>query len=124
MTDIRRTLLWVVFSMSLFLIWDAWNKHNGQPSFFSPTPAAKPAAVGAAGSGASAGAVPVPTGTPAPAAATAAPPAASAPTVATAERITITTDVVKATLDSLGGSLDRVELLQQVDPFDPKKHVV
>ena len=36
MTDIRRTLLWVVFSMSLFLIWDAWKKHNGQPSFFSP----------------------------------------------------------------------------------------
>jgi len=124
MTDIRRTLLWVVFSMSLFLIWDAWNKHNGQPSFFSPTPAGKPAAVGAAGPGASAGAVPVPSGTPAPVAATAAPPAASAPTVATAERITITTDVVKATLDSLGGSLDRVELLQQVDPFDPNKHVV
>jgi len=124
MTDIRRTLLWVVFSMSLFLIWDAWNKHNGQPSFFSPTPAGKPAVVGAAGPGASAGAVPVPSGTPAPVAATAAPPAASAPTVATAERITITTDVVKATLDSLGGSLDRVELLQQVDPFDPNKHVV
>ena len=39
MTDMRRTLLWVVFSMSLFLIYDAWNKHNGQPSFFSPAPA-------------------------------------------------------------------------------------
>ena len=39
MTDIRRTLLWVVFSASLFLIWDAWNKHNGQPSFFGPPPA-------------------------------------------------------------------------------------
>jgi YidC/Oxa1 family membrane protein insertase len=40
MNDMRRTLLWVVFSMSLFLIWDAWNKHNGQPSLFSPPPAA------------------------------------------------------------------------------------
>ena len=39
MTDIRRTILWVVFSASLFLIWDAWNKHNGQPSFFGPPPA-------------------------------------------------------------------------------------
>ena len=40
MTDIRRTLLWVVFTMSLVLIWDAWNKHPGQPSIFggSPTP--------------------------------------------------------------------------------------
>jgi YidC/Oxa1 family membrane protein insertase len=127
MTDIRRTLLWVIFSMSLFLIWDAWNKHNGQPSFFSPSAQTiKPAAVGAASGAtpAAVGGVPVP-GRAAPAAATAAVPAASAPaaTVA-AERVTITTDVVKATLDSRGGSLDRVELLQQVDPFDSAKHVV
>ena len=33
MTDMRRTLLWVVFSMSLVLIWDAWSRHNGQTSF-------------------------------------------------------------------------------------------
>ena len=32
MTEMRRTLLWVVFSMSLVLLWDAWNKHNGHPS--------------------------------------------------------------------------------------------
>ena len=47
MTDMRRTLLWVVFSMSLFLIWDAWQKHNGQPSFFSPAPAKPAVASGA-----------------------------------------------------------------------------
>ena len=49
MTDMRRTLLWVVFTMSLVLLWDAWNKHTGQPSIFggSPRPAAdKPAAPG------------------------------------------------------------------------------
>ena len=44
MTDMRRTLLWVVFTMSLVLLWDAWNKHTGQPSFFGggarPTAAA------------------------------------------------------------------------------------
>jgi YidC/Oxa1 family membrane protein insertase len=129
MTDIRRTLLWVIFSMSLFLIWDAWNKHNGQPSFFSPPPqVTKPAAAGAASGAApsAVGAVPVPSGTAAPAAATAALPAASAPAggAIAGERVTVTTDIVKATLDSRGGSLDRVELLQQVDPFDSAKHVV
>ena len=53
MTDMRRTLLWVVFSMSLFLIWDAWNKHNGQPSFFGPPPAkvAAPATIPSSGVG-------------------------------------------------------------------------
>ena len=38
MTDIRRTLLWVVFTMSLVLLWDAWQKHTGQPSVFGGTP--------------------------------------------------------------------------------------
>ena len=34
MTDIRRALLWGVFSISLVMLWDAWNKHNGRPSMF------------------------------------------------------------------------------------------
>ena len=130
MTDIRRTLLWVVFSMSLFLIYDAWNKHNGQPSFFSPPPA-KPVAVGAAPT--------PPLGVPVPAAAgapplTAAAPAASVASVASAapasgvalasEKVTISTDLVKATLDSKGGDLVRVEFLQQKDQFDHSKNMV
>ena len=73
MTDFRRTLLWVVFAMSLVLIWDAWQRHNGHPSMFSPAPA-KPAAAASAAPG---GAVPNPA---APAvAAAAATPGASAP---------------------------------------------
>ncbi len=130
MTDIRRTILWVVFSMSLFLIWDAWQKHNGQPSFFSPAPTAKPAAVGAApgtSPGAAPGAVPVPSGAlPANAGAVtaAAPPTAIVAGAPSGEKVTITTDLVKATIDSIGGTLDRTELLKQVDPFDPKQNVV
>ena len=107
MTDMRRTLLWVVFSMSLFLIWDAWNKHNGQPSLFSPAPA-KVAAAGSA------------PGTPAlprPAAGTAAPGTApgAVPSIApvVSEQVTINTDLVKATLRSEGGTLSRVELLKE-----------
>ena len=38
--------------------------------------------------------------------------------------MTVTTDVVQATLDSTGGSLDRVELLKELDPHDHTKHVV
>jgi len=114
MTDMRRTLLWVVFSMSLFLIYDAWNRHNGQPSFFSPAPA-KPVAAGAAPR-ASTPAVPgVATGA---GSATPAAAAASGAQVAS-ERVTISTDLVKATLDSKGGSLVRVELLQQHEQTAP-----
>ena len=119
MTDIRRTVLWVVFTMSLVLIWDGWQKHNGHPSMFSPVPVAKQAS--AAGSAA---AVPaVPGASSAIAAAPGAAPAASAPAVAS-EKVEITTDLVKATLDSQGGSLVRVELLKHADPHDPSGHVV
>jgi len=136
MTDMRRTLLWVVFTMSLVLLWDAWNKHTGQPSIFGapapkpvasapPTPAtgqppapavvpsAQPAAPGAAG-------VPAPT-----AAGTAAAPAAvpNAPIVAN-EQVTITTDVVKATFDTVGGSLVRLELLKHTDQNDTSRNVL
>jgi len=105
MTDMRRTLLWVVFSMSLFLIYDAWNKYNGHPSFFSPVPAK----VAAPGSAPASGALPTPAG------AIAAPTTTGIPPVAApvaAEQLTITTDVVKASLSSAGGTLTRVELLK------------
>jgi YidC/Oxa1 family membrane protein insertase len=106
MTDMRRTLLWVVFSMSLFLIYDAWNKHNGNPSFFSPVPA-KVAATPAS----AAGDLPRPAGA-AGATATAAPAATPGAAPVAAEQTTVTTDVVKATLSGVGGTLVRLELLK------------
>ena len=50
MTDMRRTLLWVVFTMSLVLLWDGWNRHTGAPSFFGPPPARPAASAPAASS--------------------------------------------------------------------------
>jgi YidC/Oxa1 family membrane protein insertase len=126
MTDLRRTLLWVVFSMSLVLIWDAWNRHNGEPSMFGPAPVAKPAAAGAS---TAPGAVPVPSAA-TPTAATAAPGAtpavvpAAAASAAQAQRVTVTTDLVKATIDTQGASLVRLELLKQRDQNDRSKNVV
>jgi len=120
MTDMRRTLMWVVFTMSLVLLWDAWNKHNGQPSMFSPTPAKVAAAGSAPGAAALPGALPA-SGA---AAALAAVPGMPASAPVAAEKVTISTDVVKATLDSLGGSLVRVELLKHIDETHPSGHVV
>ena len=128
MTDMRRTLLWVVFTMSLVLLWDAWNKHTGQPSLFfggsrpaasAPAAAAPPAAVpGAATLPAAAGGAPAASG--APAGATPTPTAAAA----AGERIEIRTDTVKATFDSVGGTLVRLELLGYRDHVDRNQNVV
>ncbi len=127
MTDMRRTLLWVIFTMSLVLLWDAWQKHNGQPSMFSPAPAktaapaAAPAAVpaGVQGSGAA--------GVPAPAATATSGTPAGVPTAgvsAAAQTFTVTTDLVKATFSNRGGELQKLELLQHRDPEDATRNVM
>jgi YidC/Oxa1 family membrane protein insertase len=127
MNDMRRTLLWVVFTMSLVLLWDGWNKHTGQPSLFGPTvvPAAapSPAALPAAGgvlpaATALPAAVPGPAGTAAAVAAPGTMPATKTPTV------TLETDVIRATFDSRGADLIRLELLQHVDQNDRSRNVV
>ena len=125
--DIQRTVLWVVFSMSLLLLWDNWMRYTGKQSMFFPTATqqAKPAA-GAGGSARS----DVPQATVAPAATPSANPAATAAavpagsTAARSERITITTDVLKADIDTVGGELKYLELLKHKDTADHTKNVV
>jgi len=123
MNDLRRTLLWSVFAVSLLMLWDGWLVHTGQPSLFAPAPvvASAPAASGPASSAN----LPTPSAAlGAPAAAVAADGGASAPVVPKSELITVTTDVVKATFDTLGGSLVRVELLQHRAQDDFKQNMV
>jgi YidC/Oxa1 family membrane protein insertase len=124
MTDIRRTLLWVVFTMSLVLLWDAWNKHTGQPSIFGGPVASRPAPAGAAPGSAPMAALPTPAATPAPAGAVpaAAPPSALASSAS--EQVTLVTDVLRATFDSRGGELVRLEMLAYADQNNAGKPVV
>ncbi|MBI5718291.1 MAG: membrane protein insertase YidC [Burkholderiales bacterium] len=132
MTDIRRTLLWVVFTMSLVLLWDGWNRHTGQPTLFgSPGRSAPPAGAAPAGTAATpAAGVPQPASVPAPTAGGTAPAATATPTAATGtasaanEQVVVSTDVVKATFDSVGGTLVRLELLGYRDPLDAQRNVV
>ncbi|AMO97961.1 membrane protein insertase, YidC/Oxa1 family, N-terminal domain [Collimonas fungivorans] len=127
--DIKRTVLWVVFSVSLLFLWDQWQRHNGQPSLFFPSanPTVPAAATGPAGAAASAGAS---SSVPQASAVAGAPAAASASAVpataadAKGEVITITTDVVKADIDTVGGELKRLELLKHKDTVDPTKNLV
>jgi YidC/Oxa1 family membrane protein insertase len=122
MTDMRRTLLWVVFVTSLVLIWDAWNKYNGHPSMFGG--AGKPVVAASAPPGAPGlNSVPSVSGQPtaAPAAGALPAPVAAAPV---GEVVTITTDLVKASFDSIGGTLVRLELLKYRDNVDHEQDVV
>ena len=110
MNDIRRSILWVIFGFSMILLWDQWQIHNGKSATFFPTPAAKKAeapAKPAAGADASV-----------PAAAATAPGSMGAPadvgTPAPSARVLheVTTDVLRLTFDSQGGSLVRADILK------------
>lgn len=108
MNDIRRSILWVVFVFSLIMLWDRWQIHNGNPALFFPQPtpvSASAEATPAASEGA------VPAGVPA-ATSTSAPPASAQAPVAGAEDVVVTTDVLRLTFSTQGGSLNRVQLLQ------------
>jgi YidC/Oxa1 family membrane protein insertase len=104
----KRTIMWIVFAVSLFVLWNDWMVANGGQSFFGPrTTPAKVAQTPAA---------PVAPGTPAAPGVAAVPGAVDAngaPVAPAAQReiITITTDVLKADIDTAGGIVRRLELL-------------
>jgi len=131
MNDLRRTILWSVFAFSLLMLWDGYLRHTGQPSMFSPGPAAADVAADAASAASAAvanGSAAVPLAT---AGAGALPPAAasaasgvSAPAVPPREQVLIETDTVRATLDTLGGNLVKLELLKHTDQDNTAKPVL
>jgi len=122
MNDIRRSILWVVFGFSMVMLWDQWQVANGNPATFFPAPkpaatASAPAATGAATPIAvpqAAGATPAVTPG-------ATPPSGAAP-ASKSERFTVTTDVVRLTFDTEGGSVVGAEFLQHAaDAVDGKQ---
>ena len=126
MNDIRRTILWVIFAFSLVLLWDKWQVHNGHKATFFPAPAAQTAK-------APEGAASVPDASvPAASAATTAGgasdvPGATAPAAPAAiarQDVVITSDVLRLTFDSEGGTLRHAELLKYLDKSEPPAPVV
>ena len=106
--DTQRLILFVIFSLSVLLLWQAWQRQH-QP----PVP-------------------PVTQSAPAPGATTAAPPVAGAPALPSAatapvsagEKITIRTDLFTAEIDTLGGVIEQVALSKHRDTQDETKPYV
>ncbi|MDP3671842.1 MAG: membrane protein insertase YidC [Telluria sp.] len=116
----KRTILWIVFSVSLVVLWNDWMVSNGKQSLFSFTQPRQTASAPAAKSGASE----LPSAPAAAAPGTAALPGAAAPQAVRSERIAITTDVMKVEIDTAGGVIRRLELLKHKDGLDPSKNQV
>ncbi len=132
MNDIRRTILWVIFGFSMVLLWDQWQVHNGQKPMFAFLPSQQsaqlnktpPAASGAVASP-SADVSSVPSTPQVNAASVDLPPGVTAVApVAAREKIVVSTDKLKLTFDTEGGTLVKAELLGQIDMADKSKNFV
>ncbi|WP_028353877.1 membrane protein insertase YidC [Bordetella petrii] len=124
--DIRRTILWMIFSFSLLLLWNNWQIHTGKPSLFGTPPASD--AAQAPGQQTAANGQPAPASTPSvpttPAAAPSTVPGATTPAPTRAEQVVITTDVLRLTFDTTGAQLVRAELLKYPTAGQPNKPTV
>ncbi|HEV3010915.1 MAG TPA: membrane protein insertase YidC [Burkholderiales bacterium] len=107
--DTQRLILLVIFSFSLLMLWEAWEKEK--------RPKPPPAAPAGAQQG-----VPAPVQPPAAGKPSAAIPEAQAP--AKGEAMRVSTDLIVAEVDTLGATLKRVELLRHKDSKDLTKHLV
>ena len=110
--DTQRLILFVVFSLSLFMLWEAWQKDHA-PSPPAPVAATAPSTPG----------IPVPSvnlgETPANVAAP-----EQTTQFASAQRIKIQTDLLAAEIDTLGGDVRRLALLKQGANEDKSKPFV
>ena len=128
--QVQRTILWVVFTMSLLFLWDGWQRHQGKPSMLSgestapKTPDATQAAPSAAGgtpapAAPSQGAIPAAPAVSAGAAAVPGPvpaqPAAAPVAIGNTpanELIALSSDTLALKIDPVGGQVRRAELLR------------
>ncbi len=109
MTDIRRSILWVIFGFSMVLIWDKWQLYNGKPATFFPQPVSQSAAPAAGASGDAT--VPTATALGGAAAPGGLPAAGAVPLAAPRLTQVVSTDVLQLTFDLEGGSLVGADLL-------------
>jgi YidC/Oxa1 family membrane protein insertase len=105
--DTQRLILFFVFSFSLLLLWEAWQKEHRPPAPAAPT---SPVSAPAPGAPAAArGADVVPAGNAAP---------------QSGQRVRVRTDTMVAEIDTQGGDLVYLELLQHKDTLDGSKNLV
>ena len=106
--DTKRLILFIIFSFSILMLWDAWQKEQHPAPVASvaqekqevaQTPATS---VRAADTAAKVSSGPLQTG----------------------ERVKVQTDLIYAEIDSLGGDLRRIELLKHHDTHDKNKNFV
>jgi len=112
--DTQRLILLFIFGFSVLMLWEAWQKETRPapqpPAQVSQTKDALPKPAASAATPETA--------------ATTAPGVPGAAAAAKGETVRVRTDLVVAEIDTLGGTLKRLELLKHKDAADPNKDFV
>ena len=102
--ELQRAFLWMIFLLALFMLWDAWQVRNGNPSFFgTPEPVKQEQVVENE----------IPSGDTQTAAQADSQTVGSDVNVTIAQPVVVTTDLFKITFDAKGASVVRAELLKE-----------
>ncbi len=112
--DTQRLIWFVIFTMSALWLWEAWQREAHPPA--PPVAAQKQAPAAGAADVPKLPAAPTPPGSP-PSPGGAAPPTAAP----SGQLITVTTDLYRAEVDTVGGVIADVALLNHRDPGDEAK---
>jgi len=107
--DFQRVFLFVIFSFSLFLLWDGWHKEQNPPPpvvSAASTPVASP----------SLSSLTMPASTPTT--------VSAKQTADIGEKIIVLTDLFRAEINTVGGDISRIELLKHFDTVDKDKPFV
>jgi len=120
--DRQRLILFFVFTMSVFLLYEGWQRDQqaAQTTAVAPAAIPKPAAVPAK----SDVAVPSPSVSAAPVAPTSAPAAPSAAVVSGGKTVKVETDLYLAEISTIGGDLVSLRFKKHGGTLDPKQHFV
>ena len=113
--DIKRSVLWVIFVVSLVMLFDNWQRHTGHQSMFFPSQTAQTASPGTTTPGEHASDTP--------AATPGAPATPAAAQVAKAELVQVKTDMFNADISTQGATLSRLELLKEGDTKQPDMYL-
>lgn len=100
--ELQRAFLWIIFAMSLFMLWDAWQVYNGKPSYFAETESQQVATTESVPSSATVAQQPIVTDV----------------NATIQQPVVVTTDLFKLTFDEMGATVARAELLQERETAD------
>jgi YidC/Oxa1 family membrane protein insertase len=117
--DNRKVILLMVFSFSLVMLWDAWQR-QGAPKIL-PALSTQPGNQAVPDAGSNAGAVPV---SAIPAGKGAIPLVSGISKPIGGRKLAVKTDLYQVMISSVGGDLVRLELVQHPDSEDKAKHFV